>query len=143
MLKVYFFAILTCFVISQSPLSERYHTYDDIVDSLMAWDKNFSNNTFPSPYYANSGIIYQMEQIGESNVDNLPIYAVKLSYNADQSLDKPRVLILLLKPDVIQPSAVGLMPLDGFSDAFLKCHFGFPAQQSLGLGNVRPSGFHI
>ena len=94
MLKVYFFAILTCFVISQSPLSERYHTYDDIVDSLMAWDQNFSNNTFPSPYYANSGIIYQMEQIGESNVDNLPIYAVKLSYNADQSLDKPRVLIL-------------------------------------------------
>ena len=25
-----------------------------------------------------------------------------------------------LKPDVIQPSAVGLVPLDGFSDAFLK-----------------------
>ena len=85
----------------------------------MSWDQSFSNNTFPSPYYANSGIIYQMEQIGESNVDNIPIYAVKLSYNADQSLDKPRVLILLLKPDVIQPSAVGLMPLDGFSNSIL------------------------
>ena len=35
-----------------------------------------------------------MEEIGRSNVDNLPIYAVKLSYNADQNLDKPRVLIL-------------------------------------------------
>ena len=81
-------------ILSQSPLSDRYHTYDDIVDSLMTWDENFSNNQSPSPYYANSGIIYQMEQIGESNVDELPIYAVKLSYNADQNLDKPRVLIL-------------------------------------------------
>ena len=81
-------------ILSQSPLSDRYHTYDDIVDSLMAWNESFSSNQSPSPYYANSGIIYHMEQIGESNVDELPIYAVKLSYNADQNLDKPRVLIL-------------------------------------------------
>ena len=94
MYKVSFLSILFCMILSQSPLSDRYHTYDDIVDSLMTWDENFSNNQSPSPYYANSGIIYQMEQIGESNVDELPIYAVKLSYNADQNLDKPRVLIL-------------------------------------------------
>ena len=94
MYKISFLSILFCMILSQSPLSDRYHTYDDIVDSLMTWDENFSNNQSPSPYYANSGIIYQMEQIGESNVDELPIYAVKLSYNADQNLDKPRVLIL-------------------------------------------------
>ena len=94
MYRVSFLSILFCMILSQSPLSDRYHTYDDIVDSLMTWDENFSNNQSPSPYYANSGIIYQMEQIGESNVDELPIYAVKLSYNADQNLDKPRVLIL-------------------------------------------------
>ena len=94
MSKIYFFVILICFGISQSPLSERYHTYDDIVDSLMIWEQNFSNNTSPSPYYPNSGIIYQLEQIGESNKDLLPIYAVKLSYNANETLDKPKVLIL-------------------------------------------------
>jgi hypothetical protein len=29
-------------------------------------------------------------------------------------------VVVFLKADVIQPSAVGLVPLDGFSDAFLK-----------------------
>ena len=33
---------------------------------------------------------------------------------------QPGVLILLLKLDVTKPIAVGLMPLDGFLDAFLK-----------------------
>ena len=94
MLKFCFFSIFFCIGICQNQLSERYHTYDDIVDSLMVWDQNFSNNYSPSPYYGNSGIIYQLEQIGESNQDDLPIYAVKLSYNADQNLDKPKVLIL-------------------------------------------------
>ena len=64
---------------SQSNLIDRYHTYNDIVDSLIVWEENFENNTAPSSYYPNSGIIYQLEQIGESNEDNLPIYAVKLS----------------------------------------------------------------
>ena len=35
-----------------------------------------------------------MEEIGTTGTDNLPIYAVKLSYNANQELDKPKVLIL-------------------------------------------------
>ena len=38
--------------------------------------------------------IYKLEEIGYSNVNELPIYAVKLSYNADQESDKPRILIL-------------------------------------------------
>ena len=41
-----------------------------------------------------SGIIYSLHQIGLSQSDNLPIYAVKLSYNADIDEDEPRVLIL-------------------------------------------------
>ena len=38
--------------------------------------------------------MYKLEEIGTSNVNQLPIYAVKLSYDADLDLDKPRVLIL-------------------------------------------------
>ena len=94
MSKLYYSIFLFCLCLSQSELPDRYHTYNDIVDSLMIWEQNFSNNTSPSPYYPNSGIIYQLEQIGESNKDLLPIYAVKLSYNANETLDKPKVLIL-------------------------------------------------
>ena len=87
------FIIFSSFL-AQSPLNERYHTYEDVVDSLFIWNENFSNNPNPSPYYQNSGIIYKLEEIGKSHEDDLPIYAVKLSYNADEILDKPRVLIL-------------------------------------------------
>ena len=95
MKKLFCFTLFSfSIILSQSPLSERYHTYSDIVYQLFEWDEEFSNNTSPSHYYPNSGIIFHMEEIGRSNVDDLPIYAVKLSYNADQNLDKPRVLIL-------------------------------------------------
>ncbi|MAX10017.1 MAG: hypothetical protein CMG13_04030 [Candidatus Marinimicrobia bacterium] len=81
-------------VLCQSPLSERYHTYSDIIYQLFEWEEEFSDNQNPNQMYPGSGIIFHMEEIGRSNVDNLPIYAVKLSYNADENLDKPRVLIL-------------------------------------------------
>ena len=92
--KYLYLVILLAISFSQSPLNERYHTYSDIVDSLMMWNQNFSENPNPSPYYPNSGIIFKLEEIGSSHEDDLPIYAVKLSFNADQTLDKPRVLIL-------------------------------------------------
>ena len=47
----------------QNRLNDRYHTYDDIIDSLFMWDENFSGNNQPSVYYPNSGIIYQLEEI--------------------------------------------------------------------------------
>ena len=130
MLKIYFFTILLCFGICQSPLSDRYHTYNDIVDSLMAWNQNFSNNTSPSPYYVNSGIIYQMEEIGESNVDNLPIYAVKLSYNADQNLDKPKVLIL---GQCHAEEILGVEVSMGLIERFLYPH-NYPADLNMLIG---------
>jgi len=80
---------------NQSPLIENYHTYEEIQAKLLAWDNLYGNTNNPQPsYYSNSGIIYKLEEIGTSNVNNLPIYAVKLSYDADLSLDKPKVLIL-------------------------------------------------
>lgn len=77
------------------PLSERYHTFYEVEQQLLEWDEEFGSNTNPWPsQYPGSGIIYELSQIGLSNQDNLPIYAVKLSYNADQTEDEARVLIL-------------------------------------------------
>ena len=75
-------------------LSERYHTFYEIQDQLVEWESEFSNNEDPWPQYPNSGIIYQLYEIGLSTNDNLPIYAVKLSYNANEENDKAKVLIL-------------------------------------------------
>ena len=76
-------ACTLCLLFSQSELPSRYHTYDEIVDSLFHWNSLFADNNTPSQYYPGSGIIYQMEEIGQTGIDDLPIYAVKLSYNAD------------------------------------------------------------
>ena len=76
-------------------LPERYHTFYEIEEQLLEWNEEFGNNQSPWPaQYPGSGIIYSLHQIGVSQSDNLPIYAVKLSYNADIDEDEPRVLIL-------------------------------------------------
>ena len=86
---------LSVILSDESPLIENYHTYEEIQEKLNGWNDDYGNVDNPQPqYYSNSGIIYKLEQIGSSNVNNLPIYAVKLSYNANLDLDKPRVLIL-------------------------------------------------
>ena len=86
----------TSFIIgNESPLIENYHTYEEIQEKLIAWDEMYGNQDNPQPsYYSESGIIYKLEEIGISNVNQLSIYAVKLSYNANEDSDKPRVLIL-------------------------------------------------
>ena len=76
-------------------LSERYHTFHEIEEKLHEWEVEFSDNSDPWPdYYPGSGIIYQLYEIGRSSRDDLPIYAVKLSYNANVDEDQARVLIL-------------------------------------------------
>ena len=84
------------FILSNnSPLIENYHTYSEIQEQLIEWDEIYGENNNPQPsYYNDSGIIYKLEEIGTSSVNHLPIYAVKLSYDADLDSDKPRVLIL-------------------------------------------------
>jgi len=94
--RFFYILFLASFIISnESPLIENYHTYGEIQEKLNNWNEVYGNDDNPQPsYYSNSGIIYKLEEIGSSNVNDLPIYAVKLSYDADQNLDKPRVLIL-------------------------------------------------
>ena len=59
-------ACTLCLLFSQSELPSRYHTYDEIVDSLFHWNSLFADNNTPSQYYPGSGIIYKMEEIGQS-----------------------------------------------------------------------------
>ena len=79
---------------SESPLSERYHTYNEIDSLLHQWDELFGESGSISSPYPNSGTIYKLMQIGTSTLDDMPFWAVKLSYNADVNEDEPRVLIL-------------------------------------------------
>ena len=85
-----FFLILT-FLHSQSPLSERYHTYEEIQEQLEIWDEDFSDSV---DIYPGSGIIYHLEEIGFSTEDSLPFWGVRLSNDADTMEDEPGVLFL-------------------------------------------------
>ena len=74
-------------------LSERYHTFSEVEQQLLDWEIEFSENNSPWPaQYPGSGIIYSLHQIGISETDQLPIYAVKLSYNANIDEDEAEVL---------------------------------------------------
>ena len=89
------FLYILIFFVPLFSLSERYHTFYEVEQQLQDWDIEFGSNDSPWPaQYPDSGIIYELSQIGTSSNDNLPIYAVKLSYNADENQDEPRVLIL-------------------------------------------------
>ena len=96
MLKVIFcIIVLISNIFSQSELSERYTTLEEIESQLNIWYENFSENQDPYPDYpGEEGILYHHEIIGYSGVDNLPIWAVKLTMNANINEDKPKVLIL-------------------------------------------------
>ena len=89
------FLYILIFFVPLFSLSERYHTFYEVEQQLQDWDIEFGANDNPWPaQYPGSGIIYELSQIGVSSRDSLPIYAVKLSYNADENQDEPRVLIL-------------------------------------------------
>ena len=82
-------------VLSQSELSDHYTTPDEIENQLNAWYDEFGSNVDPYIFYpGEEGIIYHHEIIGYSGVENLPIWAVKLTMNANLNEDKPKALIL-------------------------------------------------
>ena len=74
-----------------SPLHERYHTYEEIQEQLEEWNDEFGDS---ANIYPGSGIIYHLEELGISTEDGLPFWAVKLSYNADIEEDEPKFLFL-------------------------------------------------
>ena len=80
------------FGLSESPLADRYHTYDEIRAQLFAWDDEFGNSENAS--YPNGGIMYELIEVGISHEDKLPFWAVKLSYDIKENNDKPKILFL-------------------------------------------------
>jgi len=79
---------------SDSILSERYHTYSEIDLILHEWNDEFGDTININSPYPNSGPIFKLIELGVSTEDELPFWAVKLSFNADIDEDEPRVLIL-------------------------------------------------
>ena len=74
-------------------LDSLYYSYSEIKDSLYTWQTKFGQNPHPFSIYQNS-IVYQLDSIGVSSNEELPIYAVKLSMNVNEEEDEPKVLIL-------------------------------------------------
>ena len=77
-----------------SYLQGQFYTYERIDSTLHAWQEMFGYTSHPSDDYDGFGVIYNLDTIGYSSQDNLPIYAVKLSAHADIKEAQPRVLIL-------------------------------------------------
>lgn len=67
---------------------DRYHTYDEIQTKLEAWNQEYGQDS------GNSDIIYQLTEIGRSALLDLPFWMVKISDNAIEDEDEPRILIL-------------------------------------------------
>ena len=95
-MKFFNYIIILCsFVFTQDELSSRYHSFYEIEEKIIEWDDQFGSNTNPYEIYpGDEGIIFHHEIIGYSEVDNLPIWALKLSFNADVDEDEPKVLLL-------------------------------------------------
>ena len=92
---VFILILLFSFSFSQSELSERFTTLSEIEEQLNLWSDEFAQETDPYTFYpGEEGIIYHHEIIGYSGVEQLPIWAVKLTMNANLNEDKPKVLIL-------------------------------------------------
>ncbi|MCF7793337.1 MAG: T9SS type A sorting domain-containing protein [Candidatus Cloacimonetes bacterium] len=78
--------VLTGLLSAQVALDPRYHTYDEAMDEIFAYQ-----DTFPD--------LVKVEQIGNTlgaypYQNSLPIYAVKLSNNVQVDEDEPEILFL-------------------------------------------------
>jgi len=67
---------------------DRYHTYDEIQAKLEAWDQEYGIES------GSSDIIFELSEIGRSALLDLPFWMVKISDNANEDEDEPRILIL-------------------------------------------------
>ena len=89
-MRKFFFTICLGILFSQTDLNSLYYSYDEIRNQLYAWNEEFGNSNHS--FY--NSIVYQLDSIGVSSNENLPIYAVKLSWDADIDEDEAKVLIL-------------------------------------------------
>ena len=74
------------FLFCDSVLSDRYTTFEELEEKILLWEQEFNENDNPYPSAPNEGIIFHNEIIGYSGVDQLPIWAIKLSFNANGNI---------------------------------------------------------
>ena len=86
--------ILSLSFINYCLAANEYYTFDKIDSTLHAWQTTFGTNPHPDYESLGFGIIYNLDTIGYSSQDNLPIYAVKLSAHVHEREPEPKVLIL-------------------------------------------------
>ena len=76
----------TCIILLDAQaLDSRYHTFSEIQEFLDSLNQISDFNS-----------IYRVDTIGYSSQEQLPILAVKISDNAENKEDEPRVLFCLL-----------------------------------------------
>ena len=92
-MKRYYFLISLIYTVC-SLFAFDYYTYSKIDSALHKWQGDFGTSSHPDNIYSGFGIIYNLDTIGYSTQDSLPIYAVKLSANANIREAEPKVLIL-------------------------------------------------
>jgi hypothetical protein len=73
--------ILPLFAQTYPPIPDFYHRYDDMVDQIFDWQLEYPD-------------IVMVELIGYSQEDEIPIYAVKVSNDVQDTEDKPRILVI-------------------------------------------------
>ena len=89
-----FFSLLFLILFHYCLATDAYYTYEKIENTLLEWQDTFGTEVHPSTLYSGFGIIYNLQTIGYSSQDSLPIYAVKLSDNVEKGESEPKVLIL-------------------------------------------------
>ena len=80
--------ILSLSLINYCLAANQYYTYDTIDSTLHAWQNKYGEATHP--ILGDYGIIYNLDTIGYSSQYSLPIFAVKLTSDANlPKQDKP------------------------------------------------------
>ncbi|MCB5230221.1 MAG: M14 family zinc carboxypeptidase [Candidatus Cloacimonas sp.] len=74
-------SMLAVYVFGQAMLPDFYHRYSDIEEKIFEWEQQYPEKVV-------------VKQIGVSQQDQLPIYAVKIGINAQQDADKPAILVI-------------------------------------------------
>ena len=88
-----YYLILSLLLINYCLAANEYYTYDKIESTLHVWQNKYGQAAHP--ILGDYGIIYNLDTIGYSSQYSLPIFAVKLTSDANlPKQDKPRVLIL-------------------------------------------------
>ena len=80
--KIVLLCLLVLFIKAE-PLDDRYHTFLEIENFLDSLTQVFDFNSE-----------FKVYQIGSTSLEELPIYAVKISDNVEFKEDEPRVLIV-------------------------------------------------